>query len=863
MIQREAESVQELYILDLFQGQASERPGAVCLEFRERQLTYAELDSQANQIADRLRESGVRPGALIAIYLERSLELVAAILGVLKSGAAYLPVDPAVPEKRLKFMLSDSGAALVITQKSLKAKFGSAQCCLIEDLLNRRSPAPLVNRTDEAAGDGLAYVIYTSGSTGRPKGVEILHRSFALSVEAIRQELGLTAGDTILAVTSQSFDVSGLEIFLGLVSGARVVLLPPKHAMQSDLLRSAVEDSAATVLFGTPALWRLLVESGWKGSDRLQAIVGGENLDPGLAKQLLDKTAALWNHYGPTETTIVATTCRVQPEQNPIPIGRPLPHVHLFLVGDHGEIVEDGSPGELYIGGDCLAKGYRNHPELTESRFVSLATDLDVEERVYRTGDLVRRLPDGQLEFLHRLDNQVKVRGFRIELEEIEALLSDHPALSECVVVVHEDDRHEKTLVAYYRSNGPAALEPDDLRSYLSPRLPGYMLPSHFLRVERLPTSVNGKVDRTELSRRELIVQDLPAPTTGPTNPIERELLGIWRKLLKRSSIERTDNFFEIGGHSILAARMFAEIGERFKKVLPLSALFEAPTIELLAKIIAGEAGQVGWSPLVPIRKNGPGTPFFCVHPIGGNVLIFQGLSAHMGLQRPFYALQARGLNGREAPHTSVEAMAADYLNLVTEIQPSGPYFLGGYSAGGLVAFEMARLLQDRGESVELLVLFDSYLHPHSLSPVIAPHQRSAWLRGTEGLARRMSQMRVLDQDRRRIVVGRDVARMWSTIKLNMYSTVKQLRLPAFRLDSVSAFLLALRNYSPRPLNANVLLFLATKPVPEVARGLELIWKKLITGTLDIRHIETDHDELLSESYARLLATQIEDRFNS
>jgi amino acid adenylation domain-containing protein len=863
MMQRHAESVQQLCLLDFFQEQANKRPDAVCLEFRGRQWTYARVDSLSSRVADRLRQSGARPGVLIAIYLERSLELVAAILGVLKSGAAYLPVDPMVPEKRLEFMLQDSDTALVITQQSLKAKLGRARCCLIEDLLNSRSPGPLLNYSDEAAGDDLAYVIYTSGSTGRPKGVEILHRSFALSVEAIRQELGLTEKDTVLAVTSQSFDVSGLEIFLGLISGARVVLLPPNHAMQSDLLRTAVEDCGATILFGTPALWRLLLESGWSGSGKLQAIVGGENLDPGLAKQLLDKTAALWNHYGPTETTIVATTCRVKPEQSPIPIGRSLPHVRLYVVDDHGELAEQGHPGELYIGGDCLARGYRNHPELTESRFIVLTTDRDAGERVYRTGDLVRWLPDGQLEFLHRLDNQVKLRGFRIELEEIEALLSDHPALSESAVVVHEDDRHEKALVAYYRANGTTALEPDHLRSFLSSRLPPYMVPSHFLKVERLPTSVNGKVDRLELSRRELTLPDSPASSTGSANPIERELLGIWRKLLKRSSIEPTDNFFEIGGHSILAARMFAEIDERFKKVLPLSALFEAPTIELLAKIIAGEAAQVGWSPLVPIRKNGTGTPFFCVHPIGGNVLIFQGLSAHMGLRRPFYALQARGLNGQEAPHTSIEAMAADYLSFVTEIQPSGPYFLGGYSAGGLVAFEMARLLQDRGESVELLVLFDSYLHPHSLSSVIAPHQRSAWMRGTEGLARRMSQMRVLDQDRRRLVVGRDVARMWSTIKLNMYSAAKQLHLPAFRLDSVSAFLLALRNYSPRPLGANVLLFLATKPAPEVAKGLELIWKKLITGTLDIRHIETDHDELLDESHARLLAAQIEDRFDN
>jgi amino acid adenylation domain-containing protein len=852
-----AESVQHSAVINLFEEYASRCPGAPCLTFGERSVSYGELDELATRICVHLRSQGIRPGDLVAVYLERSPELVAAILGVLKAGAGYLPVDPSVPEKRLQYVLSDAGAAQTITQPSLRQHVGEHPSLLISELMEppgAPQPSPLGY---EAGSDDLAYVIYTSGSTGRPKGVEVSHGSVALAVESIRQELAVTSADALLAVTSQSFDVSAMEIFLALSSGARLALFPQSSLMQGDALRSALEESGATLLFGTPSLWRLLIETGWQGNAKLRGVIGGELLDSDLANTLVGKTGALWNHYGPTETAIVATTFHVTSSTGPTPIGFPLPHIHTYVVNAENRLAAAGETGELLIGGGAVARGYRNHPELTETRFVWFEPDGGARERVYRTGDLVRVRTDGALEFVGRLDHQVKVRGFRIELEEIEAALSGFPGLEESVVVAHEVD-DEKMLVAYYRpaSNGDARSE--SIRAFLGARLPPYMVPAHFIKLDQFPLLVNGKIDRRALAVRALPEGEEPAAQDAPKDPITVELLAIWRRILRVPAIRPTDNFFDLGGHSLLAARLFAEIRSRLDKTLPLATLFEAPTVESLAKVIAG-AEPPEWSPLVPIRTTGTGTPFFCVHPIGGNVLIFKKLSERMK-SRPFYGLQARGLDGKEPPNTSIEEMAADYLSSVRQAQPSGPYLLGGYSAGGLVAFEMARLLQEAGEKVDLIVLFDTFLHADSLPPDLQTG-RPAILKPIIGLTRRLWQMRHLDGEMRLGVIARDVARVWSTLKLKAYTHWQQMGRVPFQLDTVSGFLLALRNYRPKPHSANVVLFLADENAPPASANLPAVWRRLVTGNLEVVHLNIDHDRLLDEPSAAKVASMIEERF--
>jgi amino acid adenylation domain-containing protein len=853
-----AESLQHSDVLDLFEEHALRCPEASCVTSENRKISYGELNQLANTVAFKLTQDGLQPGSLVALYLDRSIEFIATILGILKAGAAYLPIDPMIPEQRLAYMLEHSGAAAVVTDASLQSRVAGHRSWLVSELVEADSGS-VPGVAHEWSGDDLAYVIYTSGSTGQPKGVEILHRSLALSVEAIRQELDVKPSDTLLAVTSQSFDVSVMEIFLTLSSGAHLVLFPQKNLMQGDRLISVLAEDQVTLLFGTPALWRLLVESGWRGNKKLRGVVGGELLERDLADVLARKTGVLWNHYGPTETTIVATTFRVTAEQGPVPIGFPLPSVRAFVVDGENRPVNPGETGELLIGGEVLASGYRNQPDLTRARFVWLETSDGKKERVYRTGDLVRMRADGAFEFVGRLDNQVKIRGFRIELEDIETTLSRHPDVLECAVVVCEESRGDKLLVAYYRADSDKGITTESLRSFLCARLPLYMVPAHFIELKQFPLTVNGKVDRINLSNRKLSVPEVAEGLELPGDPITRELLAIWRRILRMPAMRPTDNFFELGGHSLLAARLFGEIRSHFGKTLPLATLFECPTVESLAKVIA-EARTPEWSPLVPIRTTGTGKPFFCVHPIGGNVLIFKKLSEHMK-SRPFYGLQARGLSGLEEAHTSIEAMAADYLASVREVQPTGPYFLGGYSAGGLVAFEMARLLRDAGEQVEMIVLFDTFLHAQSVPTDLAMGSSASLLKPFTGLARRFWQMRHLNNEMRIGVIARDLARLWSTVKLKAYTQLQQVGKSPFQLDTVSGFLFALRNYRPKPLAVDVVLFLADENAPPTAANLPAVWRRLITGNLDVIHLNIDHDRLLDEPCAKSVASMIEERF--
>ncbi len=854
-------SVNYSVILDIFDEHAALRPDAECVKCGERILSYAQVQNQSELMAMQLNKLGIGPSSLVSIFLDRSVDLIVAIMGVLRTGAAYLPIDPLVPEKRVEYMLADAGVALVITQANLQGKLAGQRSCLFNQLLEPEHSLSVAVQDSRNADDGLAYVIYTSGSTGRPKGVEVLYRSLSRNIEALRQQLEISPADTLLAVTSPSFDVFAMETFLALTSGCRMILLPQNHVMQSELLKTALEEDV-TLLFGTPTLWRLVLESGWVGNRKLRAVVGGELLESDLARNILEKVGVLWNHYGPTEATIVTTTYRVQSKDRSIPIGFPLPDAQLSIVDSTNHPVPLGSTGELLIGGEILAQGYRNHPELTAARFIHLDQGRGQSERFYRTGDLVRQRRDGAVEFVGRVDNQIKIRGFRIELEEIESVLGDYPGIVENAVVVHDDVQREKTLVAYYRSRSASFLRAESLRGFLAARVPSYMVPSHFVELKQFPITVNGKIDRVELSRRELeLGNNAILPETAPSDPVVRDLLAIWKRVLRHSAVRTTDNFFEVGGHSLLAARLFTEIQDRFGIALPLATLFEAPTVELLARVIAKPENST-WSPLVPIRTTGTGIPFFCVHPIGGNVLIFKNLSERMR-SRPFYGLQARGLNGEETPHISIEAMASDYLTYVRQTQPSGPYLLGGYSAGGLVAFEMARLLLAEGERVESIVLLDSYLHALSVPPSIPQNSRPALSKALEAASRRFWQIRSLGPEKRSSVLGRDLARLWSTIKLKTYSQCRNLGIAPFRLDAVSAFLLALKSYRPTPLKADVLLFLADENAPITAANLATIWRHLVKGSLDVIHLPVDHDRLLEEPSAAALASRIEDRIAS
>ena len=438
-------------LYQLVERQAERTPDALAAAFEDRQLTFRQLDQRANQLAHHLRNLGVAPNVLVGICVERSLEMLVGLLGILKAGGAYVPMDPAYPSDRLAFMLEDSRPHVLLTQTSLRLRLPPHQAHVVYlDALPAEPPPPdepQLDRNGHQPGD-LAYVLYTSGSTGKPKGVRISNRALVNFLSSMRHEPGMSPQDTLLAVTTLSFDIAGLELFLPLITGARVVIATGEVAADGVRLSSLLTSCNATVMQATPATWRLLLAGGWTGSPNLKILCGGEAWPNDLADALLPRCESLWNMYGPTETTIWSSVARVEAGK-PVTIGFPIANTTFCIFDPFPELVPDGVPGELYIGGDGVAEGYLNRPDLTRERFVTNPFAATPGAKLYRTGDVVRRLPDGGFEFLHRVDEQVKIRGFRIELGEIESALQQHPGVAHCVATVREDQPGNPRLVAY------------------------------------------------------------------------------------------------------------------------------------------------------------------------------------------------------------------------------------------------------------------------------------------------------------------------------------------------------------------------------------------------------------------------------
>ncbi|HEY0557957.1 MAG TPA: amino acid adenylation domain-containing protein, partial [Thermoanaerobaculia bacterium] len=581
---------------ELFEAQAARTPDAVAVADGTETLTYAGLDERANRLAHHLRSLGAGPEALVGLCVERSAAMVVALLAVLKSGAAYVPLDPSHPAERREMVLADSGVSLLLTDERLLAD---------REAIAAASPEAPERRTSE---ESLAYAIFTSGSTGRPKGVQLPHRAVVSFLRAMAERPGMREGDVVPALTTLSFDIAGLEIYLPLSVGGRIEVVGRDEAADGARLAARIAAAGVTVLQATPATWRLLLEAGWAGVPRLKALCGGEALPPDLAAALLARGLELWNVYGPTETAIWSAAGEVRPGE-PVLIGPPIANTHLYVVDRSLGPVPVGVGGELLIGGAGLARGYLGRPDLTAERFIPHPFAASAGARVYRTGDLVRYRPSGLLEFLGRIDHQVKVRGFRIELGEIEAALARHPAVRQAVVTVR-DDGGEKRLAAYVVPHPETGALPipaaGELRDFLFRSLPEYMLPASFTSLAELPLSPSGKLDR----------RALPAPEAGasggeriePRGPIEELLAEIWAEILGLGRVGARDNFFELGGHSLLATRVVSRVRGAFGVDLPLRRLFEVPTVAGLAHAVeaARAAGSAPLPPLARTARSGP-----------------------------------------------------------------------------------------------------------------------------------------------------------------------------------------------------------------------------------------------------------------
>ncbi|MFD0737894.1 amino acid adenylation domain-containing protein [Lysobacter koreensis] len=593
---------------EFFEVQADRTPARVAVRAGATTLSYAELEARSNRIAQLLRARGVRRGSLVGLALDRDADMLAAVLAVLKAGAGYVPLDPAFPDERLAYMVEDAGLAALLTQREHAARFDlQGRPVLVLDALGAELDAAASDRLgrDEAAAlpDSIAYVIYTSGSTGRPKGVQVPHRCTANFIPAMQQAPGMSADDVLVSVTTLSFDIAFMELMLPLSVGAQVVIASREQQRDAAELRKLVEGSQATYLQATPAGWRLLVESGWQGRPGFKAVSGGEPLALDLAEALLARCGEVWNGYGPTETTIYSSYWRVQNPRAGIVIGRPVANTQVWVLDEQRQPCPIGVPGELWIGGDGVALGYLNRPELTAERFVDDPFSDAAGARLYRTGDRGRWRNDGTIEHLGRLDFQVKVRGYRIELGEIEANLASHPDVARCVVIAREDRPGDVRLVGYVVAREGAQPEDKSLLAHLRAVLPDYMVPQHLVCLAAIPLLPNSKVDRNALPAPDLLAQRAPE-RIAPRTELERQIAAVMEQVLALPELGVDDNFFALGGHSLLAAQLTTRLNRELGVSLSLRALFDAPTVERLAHLLESDAAA-GVAPPPPIERRG------------------------------------------------------------------------------------------------------------------------------------------------------------------------------------------------------------------------------------------------------------------
>lgn len=704
----------------LFENQALQRPEAVALTLGEQHLTYEALNRRANLLAHHLRGLGVGLATRVGLLADRSLEMVVGILAILKAGGACVPLDPEYPKERLAFMLEDSGIHVILTHERLKRILPHLDLnfLFLDRLEDLDSGDKISDPFVEAKSDEVAYVLYTSGSTGTPKGVEVLHRGVVRLVcgpDYIR----FGPDEVFLHCSSISFDASTFELWGALLHGGRCVLFPHR-VPDLGQLRAVIKREKVTTLWFTPSLFSIVLD---QAPDALlpvsQLVVGGEALsvsDICRAMTLLPN-AQFVNGYGPTESSTFACCYRIPKDQSPlagsIPIGRPIANTLAYILDRHLQPVPIGVPGELWIGGDGLARGYLNRPDITSQKFIPNPFEKQPGARLYKSGDMCRYLPDGKIEYLGRLDDQVKIRGFRIELGEIEAALAEHPSVSAAAVAVREEAPNGKYLIAYVvpQPSGPAPRW-KDLRDFLKEKLPHYMVPTDFFVVKTLPLTPTGKLDRKALPVMNRSRQE-DRQFVPPRDMQEFQLARIWEEVLNVRPIGIEHDFFELGGHSLLAVRMMDRIEDAYGKRLPLTTLFGDATIRHLADCLRTDGLLDVKSAVTLVQPGSSRLPFFFLHGDGWGGLYCRKLARLMGPDQPFYAWMPDGFDGKPlAP--SVEMMAEENIRKLVDLQPLGPYLLGGFCNGGVVAYEMARRMEQKGLKVGVVILIDAQVPPYS-----------------------------------------------------------------------------------------------------------------------------------------------------
>lgn len=691
---------------ELLMEQAQINPSKIALKYGDSETSYGELTKQVHQVAHYLRSQGVENGDFVAVSLPRSMELIITLIAILECGAAYLPLDPTYPSKRLEFMLEDSESKFLITNKSFSSTLQSnTKKLVLETIFSDLSKYPQTPLTEKVSINNVAYLLYTSGSTGKPKGVAISHKNLVNLLFSVLEKPGVTETDVLISITTISFDIAMAELFAPLLIGAKLVITNEETAKDTRLLLDVMKKEGITMMQATPATWQMLLYSGWDEPLPIRAISTGEALPMALAKSILQRVTELWNMYGPTETTIWSARKLITNADELITIGHPMTNTQFYIVDEQNRLVAPGKTGELCIAGDGVAKGYWKRDDLTAEKFIKNPFETVLGPVLYRTGDLAKLLPSGDVHCLGRIDQQVKIRGQRIELGEIEQALDALDGVNSSVVILQDE-----LLIATIISSETSHHDPNQTwKEVLKNQLPSHMIPHQFNFVKAFPTTLSGKIDRKALLQN-LPINDQTIGSIAPTTPSEKIIATIWQDCLKIDKIDATSDFFEIGGHSVVGVQVMARLEKETGNRLPLVALLKHPTVKKLAAYMDSEFFV--WDSLVPLKPEGTKTPLYVVHGANHNVLMFNALAHHLDKDQPVYGLQSRGLSGVDEPHDSIDQMAADYIAEIVAKNPDGPYALGGFSYGGIVAYEMTRQLRAQGKEVTILAQFDTYVYP-------------------------------------------------------------------------------------------------------------------------------------------------------
>ena len=848
-------------IVDLFINQVRESQHKKAVIFENRYLSYKQLDEKSNQIANYLLDRNIGNNSIVPLCMKPSLEMIVAILGVLKTGAAYAPVDAESPSFRVKQLTDDAKSSLMIidTENSIRlSDFLSIDMIKIEEPADKVWDASKAAPNIKIAQADLIYVIYTSGSTGNPKGVMIKHESIIDYLSGLKAKIPIIAECKSFALGSSiSTDLGNTTLFSALINGAELHVFSKDRFNNISLIHDYFDTHKIDFLKIVPSHWKYLTLKNKELYPKKLLMFGGESLPGNYIKliQNSDSKCLIINHYGPTETTIGKLLHVVNIDNHypkTVPIGKPFSNTSVYVLNKYLKRCPIGLPGELYIGGKGLAKGYLKNAEITEKSFLKNIR-ANIKEVVYKTGDLVRWLPDGNIEYLGRIDDQVKIRGNRIELGEIQNTLQEYSEIEQCAVLTEDTLDDEKQLIAYLVLEGE--LDKDSIINFLRDRLPEHMIPKVLIKIDKIPLTSNGKIDKKRLPIRDLLNIVEENVFISPINKNQELIASIWGEALDIKKVSIKDDFFELGGHSMIAIKVMIEVEKQSGIRLPLSTLFENPTVEKLAKLLELKIEKQPDS-LVVIRATGSKPPIYLVHGGGMNVLVFRSMAQFLDQEQPVYALQALGLNGETLFYYSIEEIAKKYLSEILEQNPNGPYQLTGYSLGGKIAFEMAKQLRVLGKTVKMLGIFDTYIHKQDA-----------------GLSKIMSK---IERQFKKVpfIIDRLISAPGETIKYQTLIAKTKItnkigrEIPAdeiftYNKAMINAYDIASANYKMEPIDVPIQLFRVEKRIYFLDDPIYLGWKSYTSKRVDIHEVPGDHKTFLfppnDKEFAKILQQVLDD----